>query len=141
MIHIDHYQGAYAPTIWLEADSQTDLDRLLAIFRALAHGTMKEIELCAAMRAQTHNLRALWLRADEQQRDRRKRLTRASSYSRVRSLHPKPPSFIWAERPSGWTQQAALIEALILRNCTANHDLTEEGVDGVLVELSFQGAA
>jgi hypothetical protein len=27
------------------------------------------------------------------------------------------------------------------RNCTANHDLTEEGVDGVLVELSFQGAA
>jgi hypothetical protein len=142
MIQIDHYQGAYGPTIWLEADTPKDLHGLLAIFRALAHGTMKEIELCAAMRAQTHNLRALWLRADDQQRDRRKRLTRATSYSRLRSVSPpEPPSFIWCERTSGWTHQASLVETLIRRNCAANHDLTEEGVDGVLVELSFQGAA
>ena len=123
------------------ADSHRDLDSLLAIFRALARGTMKEIELCAATKAYTRNLRSLVLRVDELQRDRRKRLTRASSYSRRLSAHPEPPSFIWAERQSGWLHQSSLIESLIGRNCASNHDLTEEGVDGVLVELSFQGAA
>jgi hypothetical protein len=141
MLQIDHYQGAYGPTIWLEADSSSDLGRLLAIFRLLARGAADEIELCTAMDAQTRNLTSLRLRVDEQTRDRRKRFTRASSYSRPQPPKPEPPSFIWSERRVGWSEQAAAIEALLRRNCTANHDLTEEGVDGVRVELSYQGAA
>ena len=141
MLQIDHYQGAYGPIIWLEADSSTDLGRLLAIFRLLARGAADEIELCTAMDAQTRNLAALRLRVDEQTRDRRKRLTRNATYNRLRAPEPEPPSFVWSERRAGWSERAAAVESLLRRNCSANHDLTEEGVDGVLVELSFQGAA
>lgn len=141
MLQIDHYQGAYGPIIWLEADCSSDLGRLLAIFRLLARGAADEIELCTAMDAQTRNLASLRLRVDEQRRDRRKRLTRASTYNRLQLSKPEPPSFVWSERRAGWSERAAAVEALLRSNCTANHDLTEEGVDGVLVELSFQGAA
>jgi hypothetical protein len=141
MLQIDHYQGAYGPIIWLEADSSTDLGRLLAIFRLLARGAADEIELCAAMDAQTRNLTALKLRVDEQTRDRRKRLTRSATYNRLQPPRPEPPSFVWSDRRAGWNQRATAVEALLRRNCNANHDLTEEGVDDVLVELSFQGAA
>lgn len=141
MLQIDHYQGAYGPIIWLEADSSSDLDRLLDVFRSLARGSAEEIELCAATDAHTRNLAALRLRVDEQVQSRRKRLTRASSYNRLPLPRPEPPSFVWSERRAGWSERARLIEALIRRNCAANHDLTVEGVDGVLVELSFQGAA
>jgi hypothetical protein len=143
MIQIDHYEGAYGPTIWLEADSPSDLGDLLEIFQALARGAMEEVELCSATDSQTRNLQALLLRADEQVRLRsnRMRLTRSSSYNRLPSPRPEPPTFIWSERRAGWQQLATRVESLIRRNCAANHDLTEEGVDDVLVELSFQGAA
>ena len=64
MLQIDHYQGAYGPTIWLEADSPSDLTQLLEIFRELARGAAQEIELCAATDALTRNLSALRLRVD-----------------------------------------------------------------------------
>ena len=113
---------------------------MLDIFRELALGSAEEIELCSATDTQ-RNLTSLRLRVDEQVQSRRKRLTRASSYNRLPLPRPEPPSFVWSERRAGWSERARVIEALIRRNCAASHDLTVEGVDGVLVELSFQGAA
>jgi hypothetical protein len=128
---------------WLEADSAPDLARLRTIFRELARGGADEVELCSAMASQAVNLRELRLRLDRRRRPRRASVVRARSYERpaVRSeaqLPPRPPAYVWSDGPAGWRRRAEIVEALLEERAAAHRDLTEEGVDGALVELSFR---
>lgn len=145
MLLIDHYQGAHGPVIWLEADSEPDLAELRRIFRELALGSAEEIELCSAMPSRAVNLAELWLRLDHGLRPRRTRLVRSRSYERpaVRSggqLAPSPPAYVWSDTPAGWRRRAAIVDGLFQTRTAAHRDLTEEGIDGALVELSFRRA-
>lgn len=137
MFQIDHYQGSYGPTLCLEIDSAPDLARLHAIFLRLARGTGDDIELCSAMAARVVNLGELRLRLDPSPRARRMRLTRAPNYERARSRLPQPQSFVWSNSRSGWSRLARIADSLLLESATARRDLSEEGVDDGLIELSF----
>jgi hypothetical protein len=146
MLQIDHYQGAHGPVIWLEIDSAPDLARLRTIFRDLARGGAEEIELCSAIPSRVVNLRELRLRRDRGLLPRRRmRVVRSRSYERpaarsVAQLPPRPPAYVWSDTPAGWRRRAELVDALLRSRAAAHRDLTEEGVDGALVELSFRQA-
>lgn len=140
MLQIDHYQGAYGPIIWLEVDSAPDLARLHAIFHALARGGADEIELCSAMASRVFNLAELRLRRDDSPGARRRRLVRTRSYERTDTPGSRPPHFVWSDSRSGWSRRAGIVDTLMRRNDVGHRDLTDEGVDGALVELSFRQA-
>jgi hypothetical protein len=133
MLHIDHYDGAYGPIISLEVDSAPDLARLRAIFHGLARDGTREIELVSAMATRVLNLAELRLRRDDSPGARR--LVRSRSYER--SHGPRPPSFVWSDSRAGWSRRVEIVDTLLRRNGAAQHDLTREGVDGALIELSF----
>jgi hypothetical protein len=140
MLQIDHYQGTYGHTIWLEADSAPDLARLHTIFLELARGAEDDIELCSAMAARAVNLGELRLRLDPSPRARRLHLIRAPNHQRMRWPEPRPDSFLWTDTRSGWKRQAEIVDSLLRKRAAACRDLSEEGVDDALIELSFRQA-
>jgi len=140
-MRIDHFEGAYGPTIWLDVDSADDLASLLEIFRNLASGDVREVELCAALPARIENLGTLRLCLDEGRRLPRKRLVKTRSYERPCSSGPSLPSFVWSNSWSGWSRCAEIVSDLIERDHPDRRDLSEEGVDDALVELSFRATS
>jgi hypothetical protein len=136
MLQIDHYASSYGPTIRLEVDSAPDLAQLHAIFLELARGAGDDIELCSAMAARVVNLGELRLRLDPSRRARRMRLIRRAN-DRTRDQAPRPTSFVWSDTRSGWKRQAKLVDSLLRKSGAAHRDLSEEGVDDALIELSF----
>ena len=145
MLVIDHYRGTNGPIICLETDSAPDLFRLLGIFRSLAQGGAEEVELCGAMHSHVVNLRELRLRRVESGLARRARLIESQRYVRPQSDEqvndgPRPPAFVWSDSRSGWGRCAEIVARLLRRNTAAHRDLTEEGIDDALVELSFRQA-
>jgi hypothetical protein len=138
MFQIDHYQSAHGPTIWLEIDSAPDLARLHSIFLMLARGSSDDIELCSTMAARAVGLGELRLRLDPNPRARRMRLIRAFNYQPSQESKPRPQSFVWSDTRMGWKRQARIVDSLLRESGTAHRDLSEEGVDDALIELSFQ---
>lgn len=143
-MRIDHFEGAYGPTIWLDVDSPGDLVSLLFIFRNLASGEVREVELCAALPAQIENLGGLRLCFEEERKGRRlprKRLVKTRSYERSTLPGPSLPSFVWSNSGSGWNRCAEIVSDLIEGDHPDRRDLSQEGVDDALVELSFRAAS
>lgn len=140
MIQIDHHQGNYGPNIWLEIDSAQDLARLHSIFLMLARGSTQEIELCTTLTAHAVNLAGLCLRVDPSPRARRMRVVRVQDYQRTRDPAPRSHSFVWSDTRSGWKQKAEIVDSLLNERVETWRDLSEEGVDDALIEVSFRRA-
>ena len=105
-MRIDHFEGAYGPTIWLDVDRSGDLSSLLDIFRKLARGDVREVELCSALGARTENLGGLQLRLEAGTVRARKRLVKTRGGGRTSPPGPHPPSFVWSNSGSGWKRCA-----------------------------------
>ena len=141
-MRIDHFEGAYGPTIWLDVDSSDDLASLHSIFRSLASGEVREIDLCAALTAQIENLGTLRLCLDESRRPPRKRLVKTRSYERPSTPGlNEPTSFVWSNSWSGWKRCAEIVSDLIERDHPGRRDLSAEGVGDAFVELSFRATS
>lgn len=139
-MRIDHFDGAYGPTIWLDVDAPRDLASLHAIFQKLASGDAGEVELCTALAARVANLGGLRLCLEEGPRLLRKRLVKLRSYERRSSPGPRLPSFVWLNSGDGWKRCAGIVAELIRRDAPGRRDLTEEGIDDAVVDLSFRAA-
>ena len=137
-MQIDHFEGAYGPTIWLDVDRPRDLSSLLDIFKKLARGDLKEVELCSALGARTENLGGLRLRLEAWRPRARKRLVRTRGGERTSLLGPHLPSFVWSNSGSGWKRCAKIVAGLLRRDFPDRRDLTLEGVDDAIVDLSFR---
>jgi hypothetical protein len=143
-MRIDHFEGAYGPIIWLDIDSPGDLASLLEIFRNLASGDVREVELCSALPARIEGLGTLRLCFEAERKGRRpprKRLVKTRSYERPSSPGPSPPSFVWSNSWSGWNRCAEIVSDLIERDHPDRRDLSKEGIDDALVELSFRATS
>jgi hypothetical protein len=139
-MRIDHFEGAYGPTIWLDVDRSGDLSSLLDIFRRLARGDVREVELCSALGARTENLGGIQLRFEAGTARARKRLVRTRGGDRTSLPGPHPPSFVWSNSGSGWKRCARIVAGLLRRDHPDRRDLTREGVDDAIVDLSFRAA-
>jgi hypothetical protein len=140
-MQIDHFEGAYGPTIWLDVDRPRDLSSLLDIFKKLARGELKEVELCSALGARTENLGGLRLLLEAGRPRARKRLVKTRGGERTSAPGPHPPSFVWSNSGSGWKRCAKIVAGLLRRDSPDRRDLTREGVDDAIVDLSFRAAS
>ena len=140
-MRIDHFEGAYGPTIWLDVDSAGDLTSLLRIFQNLARGDVREVELCTALGARAANLGGLQLRFEPGTRLPRKRLVKTRGRERTSPPGPRLASFVWSNSASGWKRCAKIVAGLLKRDHPDRRDLTEEGVDDALVDLSFRATS
>jgi hypothetical protein len=140
-MQIDHFDGAYGPTIWLDVDRPRDLSSLLDIFKKLARGDLKEVELCSALGARTENLGGLRLLLEAGRQRAGKRLVKTRGGERTSAPGPHPPSFVWSNSGSGWKRCAKIVAGLLRRDSPDRRDLTREGVDDAIVDLSFRAAS
>jgi hypothetical protein len=68
------------------------------------------------------------------------RVVRIPDYERTRDPAPRPHSFVWSETRSGWKRKAEIVDSLLSERAEAWRDLSEEGVDDALIEVSFRRA-
>jgi hypothetical protein len=130
-ILLDYYEGAYGPTIRIDAQSMEDLLGIKNIFLQLAGSSSQAIDLAEKEGVKTTGLNQFILRWVPDKPEVKKKLVLLSNTN-------TDIAFEWAMSAKNWKRIAGLIDGLIESNAPGHQYLTEEGVDDAVVELAFK---
>jgi hypothetical protein len=128
-IRVDFYDGAYGPTIRIDANTLEDLNRIKSVFLNLAEQG-HEINLLDLIGASVSGVDRLTLKRVEVSEEQTKSLKRKGSRLGI--------EFVWSLSAKGWQRRAGLVDGLINFNRPSHQYLTEEGVDDAIIELAFR---
>lgn len=127
-LHIAYYDGAYGPTLRIEANTRFLVDRFAKTLALLAKGQLRRIELADARYARTTDVGSVELllaggrepvglfRLDESQGS---------------------PRFRWSDTSDGWQSCLELVEPFLQSFEPGHAYLTRETTADVLVEFTY----
>lgn len=130
IILLDYYDGAYGPTLRIDVEAASQLERLKRVFADLAHGEREQTNLLDVdgVKAST-NVQQVVLAHDPSIRAGQKAL---------RVIHAKAGVVIlWGGASAYWSRCAGLVSGLLEVGRAAHQYLSQEAVDDALIELAF----
>ena len=130
-IRVDYYEGAYGPTIRIDAQTLDDLNKIKSMFVELAQTRRSVINFLDVVGVHTTGLDQFTLERVETTDEFGKSLKHQRS-------ELAGVGFVWSLPANGWKRCAGLIDGLIEYNRPSHQYLTKEGVDDVIVELAFK---
>lgn len=130
MILVDYYEGAYGPTIRLNAISIESLTQIRDFFLELAAAKVSEASFDELGSVKVIGIKALVLKFVPESKEQKKTL-------KLVQVTSEGPIFHWSRSSEGWMDCAGLVDGLLEHQGPAHQYLTNEAVDDALVELAF----
>jgi hypothetical protein len=129
---ISFYDGAYGPTIRIEAHSVEIIEQIRSIFLELASAGTREVELHKVEGVRTEGVKEFVLKfvPGEGEPRRTLKLVHTGSEGSV---------FCWSKSSEGWVECAELLDG-ILHQHPGHQYLTDEAIDDALVVVAFMEA-
>lgn len=129
LVAVDFYPGGYGPTIRI---STTNPDHLLALksaFLSLGSDNQIVLNIDDVVPVKMMEIKSLTFKVTH---------TPESQRIMRSSLDGDKPEFVWIQSASDWNKCAGLVDGLINSTIPCHQYLSEEGVDDVLIELSYR---
>ena len=127
-LHIAYYEGAYGPTLRIEANTRFLVERFAQSLALLAQSRVRQIDLVEATHARTTDVGAVDLFLAET----RERL----GLYRVNGPETNP-RLAWFNTSTGWQSCLELVEPFLESFEPGHAYLTNETSDDVLVEFTY----
>jgi hypothetical protein len=128
-IAVDLYDGAYGPTLRIDAQTQEALVAVRELLRGLSEGTAERHELAADGRFALSGVGNMELMVGSG--------SRGLGLRRTKGL-PGGDSIRWVLDRDGWRTLVGLVGGLLQASRPGHQYLTTEGEDDVLVELAYR---
>ena len=143
LLVVEYYQGAYGPTIHMDARSMRPLLSARDMFLALAHNTCDHVHLHEVAWIKMINIKAFILNRVPEDTEGLRTLYRVQGaatnilLARFRGT-PAGHSFTWSREPEGWMECAEKLGRLIEQQTSGHQYLTLEDMDDALVEFAYR---
>ena len=128
MFLIDYYEGAYGPTIHIEARTIGQVTYMRDLLLEIAHGSLAQIELLDLSSIKPDQIESIILKACGSGKGK----SFVRTYSSERQLR-----FEWCETPEGWRYCAGLLDGIVAFGRPSHQYLTDPSADA-LIEFSFR---
>jgi len=126
---IAFYEGAYGPTIRLDAKTADELMLLCRLFGKLVVGDVVQADLYKALACHSEGIQSLIVESTPE---------RPAKALELRGHGPEGAIFCWANTAEGWLELAERLDAILLVGIPGSRYLTREGIDDAVVELCYR---
>ena len=130
-VYLNYYDGAYGPTIRIDANSAGGIRFVKKLIFELALSAKSEVKLHQEEDIVVDGNIELVLSAIPSDKEQRKALFRLKR-------EPETTKFLWARTPAGWAESAAQLDGLINSQKPGHQYLTDEQVDDALVIIAMR---